>query len=115
MRDQNEENFQRLNQIGQAINMISEYTKGESAQSFCSTPMLHDAVLMQFVVIGEAVTYIDHELLEKYKYPWYKVKAFRNLIAHEYFNIKLEAVWTIIENEMPALDQVIKSMIELEF
>jgi uncharacterized protein with HEPN domain len=115
MRDQHEENFQRLNQIGQAINMISEYTKDESAQSFCSKPMLHDAVLMQFVIIGEAITHIDYELLEKHNYPWYKVKAFRNLIAHEYFNIKLEAVWTIIENEVPALEQIIKIMIELEF
>lgn len=115
MRDQHEENFQRLNQIGQAINMISEYTKGESAQTFSSTPMLQDAVLMQFVIIGEAVTHIDYDLLEKHNYPWYKVKAFRNLIAHEYFNIKMEAVWTIIENELPALKQVIKNMIDLEF
>jgi uncharacterized protein with HEPN domain len=115
MRDQHDENFQRLNQIWQAINMIGEYTKGESAQTFSSTHMLHDAVLMQFVIIGEAVTHIDYDLLEKHNYPWYKVKAFRNLIAHEYFNIKLEAVWAIIENEMPALEQVIKNMIELEF
>lgn len=115
MKDQHEENFERLNQIGQAINMISQYTKGESVQSFSSTPMLHDAVLMQFLIIGEAVTHIDYDLLEKHNYPWYKVKAFRNLIAHEYFNIKMEAVWTIIENEIPALKQVIKNMIDLEF
>lgn len=115
MRDQREENIQRLNQIELAINKIREYAKGETAQSFYSTPMLHDAVLMQFVIIGEAVTHIDNDLLEKHNYLWYKVKAFRNLIAHEYFNIKLEAVWTIIENELSALEQVIKNMIELEF
>lgn len=37
-----------------------------------------------------------------------KVKSFRNMIAHEYFNIKLSAVWLIIKTDLPALNEVIK-------
>jgi uncharacterized protein with HEPN domain len=115
MKNPREENIQQLKQIKQAIGMIINYTNGETLQSFCSKSMLQDAILMQFVVIGEAVNHIEHDLLEKYSYPWHKAKAFRNLIAHDYFNIKLEAVWKIIENDLPDLEQTIKKMIELEF
>jgi uncharacterized protein with HEPN domain len=114
MKDPHEENIQRLRQIEKAIGNIKAYVEGETRESFCSLTMLHDAVLMQFVITGEAITHIDNVLLEKYDYPWYKVKSFRNLIAHEYFNIKLEAVWMIIENELPELEKLINKIIELE-
>lgn len=89
MRDPHEESIQRLRQIEKAIGKIRAYEEGETRESFCYRTMLHDAVLMQFVIAGEAITHIDNDLLEKYDYPWYKVKSFRNLIAHEYFNIKV--------------------------
>jgi uncharacterized protein with HEPN domain len=77
--------------------------------------MLHDAVMMQFIIIGEAIMHVENEKLEKYVYPWYKVKAFRNIIAHEYFNIKLPAVWQIIENDLQQLKTVIQAMLKNEF
>ena len=65
--------------------------------------MLHDAVMMQFIIIGEAIVNVETGILAKYDYPWYKVKSFRNMIAHAYFNIKLPAVWQIIENDLHQL------------
>jgi uncharacterized protein with HEPN domain len=38
-------------------------------------------------------------------------RAFQNLISHEYFNIKLDAVWDIIENDLPELKEVIATII----
>lgn len=115
MKNPHEDSIQQLKQIEQAIISIFNYTKNETLQSFCSNSMLQDAILMQFVVIGEAVNHIELDLLDKYSYSWYKVVAFRNLIAHDYFNIKLEAVWNIVVNDLPGLEQLIKKMIELEF
>ena len=53
--------------------------------------------------------------LDKYIYPWYKVKSFRNMIAHEYFNIKLPAVWHIIEKDLQELKGVIQTILNNEF
>ena len=77
--------------------------------------MLHNAVMMQFIIIGEAIIHVENEKLEKYNYPWYKVRSFRNMIAHEYFNIKLPAVWKIIENDLPKLKEVVERILEKEF
>jgi uncharacterized protein with HEPN domain len=115
MKNPREDSLQQLKQIEQAISLIFKYTEDETLHSFCSNSMLQDAILMQFVVIGEAVNHIEFDILDKYSYSWYKVVAFRNLIAHDYFNIKLEAVWNIVENDLPGLEQLIKKMIELEF
>jgi uncharacterized protein with HEPN domain len=57
---------------------------------------------------------VDDNVLTKYSYPWYKVKAFRNLIAHEYFNIKLSAVWQTVVKDIPVLKLIIERMIEEE-
>ena len=71
--------------------------------------------MFQFSVIGEAVIHVETSLLDIYEYPWHKVRAFRNLISHEYFNIKLDAVWDIIANDLPGLKQIIETILNNEF
>ena len=88
MKDSHMESQQRLQHIEQAIADIEKFVKGETMETFCKKDMLHDAVMMQFIIIGEAIIHVENEKLAKYDYPWYKVKSFRNMIAHEYFNIK---------------------------
>jgi uncharacterized protein with HEPN domain len=115
MKDSHAESKQRLLHIEQAIADIEKFVTGETLETFCGNDMLHDAVMMQFIIIGEAIMHVENEKLEKYVYPWYKVKAFRNIIAHEYFNIKLPAVWQIIENDLQQLKTVIQAMLKNEF
>ncbi|MFC0261220.1 HepT-like ribonuclease domain-containing protein [Fontibacter flavus] len=91
------------------------FTKGLEKESFEKHELVHQAVLMQFIVIGEAINHVDDEILNRYAYPWYKVKSFRNFIAHECFNLKLSAVWEIISQELGVLSQIIDEMITTEF
>lgn len=115
MKDSHIESQQRLLHIEQAIADIEKFTKGESLETFCEKDMLHDAVMMQFIIIGEAIIHVESEKLNKYDYPWYKVRSFRNMIAHQYFNIKLPAVWQIIENDLKELQGVIQTILKTEF
>lgn len=115
MKNPHLESQKRLQHILQAILIIEEYVKDSNSIHFTETPLLHDAVLFQFTVIGEAINHVESEKLERYAYPWHKVRSFRNLIAHEYFNIKLSAVWNIIEGELPQLKATIETLLENEF
>lgn len=115
MKDNHVESLKRLQDIEQSIASIQKYVSSETIDSFCKNNIVHDAVLFQFSIIGEAIIYVETEKLEKYKYPWYKVRSFRNMIAHEYFNIKLGVVWEIIENELPILNKVVKTILKNEF
>ena len=115
MRDYHLDSQKPLQHISNAIDAIFKYVSGESLFTFAKSDLIHDAVLFQFSIIGEAVNFVETELLEKYNYPWCKVRSFRNLISHEYFNIKMEAVWQIIEKDLPELRTVIKSILKNEF
>lgn len=114
-RDDRIESQKRLEHIVAAIENIENFVHGYNGKSFCSDTMLNNAVLFQFTVIGEAIAHVENEVLEKYHYPWYKVRSFRNLIAHEYFNVKLEAVWKIIKTDLPGLKQAINNILNNEF
>lgn len=115
MKDSHVESQQRLLHIEEAIADIEKFTTNETLESFCEKDMLHDAVMMKFIIIGEAIINVENEKLNKYDYPWYKVKSFRNMIAHEYFNIKLPAVWQIIENDLQQLKEIVQTMLKKEF
>ncbi|MBS1621502.1 MAG: DUF86 domain-containing protein [Bacteroidetes bacterium] len=115
MKDSHKDSHQRLLQIEKAISDIERFTRNETLESFCENDMLHDAVMMQFIIIGESIIHVESKLLDKYDYPWYKVKAFRNMIAHEYFNIKFSAVWQIVEKDLQPLKRAVKTMLKKEF
>ena len=114
-KDDHVESFKRLQHILEAIAEIHKYVLNESVTSFCQSGLIHDAVLYQFSVIGEAIIHVEDEKLDKYVYPWHKVRSFRNMIAHEYFNIKLIAVWAIIQNDLPELKKIIEQILAYEF
>jgi len=115
MKDSHIESLKRLEHIALAITNIEKYVVNENINSFCENDILHDAVMLQFIIIGEAINNVENDKLEKYNYPWYKVRSFRNMIAHEYFNIKLDAVWQILESDLPALKKVIQEILKNEF
>jgi uncharacterized protein with HEPN domain len=115
MKNKFEDSKIRLEQIQKAIQEIENYVVGETSVSFCQKNILHDAVLLQFIIIGESINHVDSEILDKFDYPWYKVRSFRNFIAHEYFNIKLEAVWLIIEENLADLKNMIVLILKNEF
>jgi uncharacterized protein with HEPN domain len=115
MKDLRLESFKRLQHIEQAIDSIKNYVENETVESFCDKSILYDAVLFKFSVIGEAIIHVESEILEKYNYPWYKVRSFRNLIAHEYFNIKMMAVWQIIITDLPKLNEFVTTILKNEF
>lgn len=115
MKDSHVDSQQWLQHIVQAIADIEKFVTGETMETFCEKDMLHDAVMMKFLIIGEAIIHVENEKLDKYDYPWYKVKSFRNMIAHDYFNIKLPAVWHIIERDLQELKRVVQTILNKEF
>ena len=51
---------------------------------------------------------IDEKFKEKYdEVPWQKIAGMRDVIAHGYFMVDLNAVWKIFEKDLPNLKEKI--------
>ena len=115
MRDSKISGKERLEHIRQAISDIKMYTKDSSKETFLTNVVLINATLFQFAIIGEAIIYIDDDILDKYAYPWHKVRGFRNFILHEYHAIEFRIVWEAIEKDLPVLEKFVNQILESEF
>jgi len=115
MRDSRITGKERLEHIKQAIADIENFIKDSSKESYLSDSMLINATLFQFSIIGEAIIYVDDDLLAKYEFPWYKVRGFRNFILHEYHAIEFRIVWETIKNDLPELKEKVDQILANEF
>lgn len=73
------------------------------------------ATLYQFAIIGEAIRYVDCDILEKYAYPWHKLIGFRNFILHEYHAISFRIDWEAVKGDIPELKKLIENILANEF
>ncbi|GAB5464657.1 MAG: DUF86 domain-containing protein [Candidatus Kapaibacteriales bacterium] len=94
-----------------SIEKINRYASDhQTADSLFGDEESFEAILMNFLIIGESVGRIKDET--KAKYPdisWREIKDFRNLIAHDYFGIDVLEIFEIIKYELPVLnEQVLK-------
>ncbi len=115
MRDKNLSSKESLEQMLDAITKIEAFCTDSNEKLFSGDLKLNSAVLLHFVIIGEAIINVDNEILKQNNYAWYKVKAFRNLIAHQYHIITMKMVWGIIVNDLPELKKVIENILINEF
>ena len=99
--------------ILEAINKIQIYSSSFSdADEFFENEKDFDAVLMNFIIIGEMVMRMSNEFINKYdNVDWSKIKGFRNLVAHNYFGIDAEEVWQIIKDKIPTLKEEIEKIL----
>jgi uncharacterized protein with HEPN domain len=115
MKDNKLSDRYRILHIREAIARIYFYISNIDEIVFLEDLKTQDSILYQFVIISEAVTYSNPDLLRKYPYEWYKVKAFRNYAVHRYFNINMSAVWNVIVNDLKILSEVVENILKKEY
>jgi len=76
-----------------------------------------DGICMLLIAIGEAFKQIDRstdgKLLARYpEINWAGVKGVRDVIAHGYFDIDAEQIFSICHTDIPPLRDTVKKMIE---
>ncbi|MDD3694797.1 MAG: DUF86 domain-containing protein [Lentisphaeria bacterium] len=82
-----------------ALTDIFLYTDVEK-NIFMAEKMRQDAVQRKFSIIGEAVKNLSVGLREKYPHiQWSNMARFRDVLAHHYFGVDLDAVWQISKKE----------------
>jgi len=106
-----------LVRIEESIFQLSEWTRNvTNADDFSSSPdgmILLNAVCMKLLAIGEEVKGLDKrtdkKLLNQYpSVPWKEVMGLRDIIAHHYFEVDPNEIFTVIKVDIPPLLEIVK-------
>jgi len=82
---------------------VRRYT-AEGRDAFEASDMRQDAVLRNLEVIGEAAKGIDEEHRQRWEHvPWRRMAGLRDVLIHAYRDVELDAVWTVCQEDIPAL------------
>lgn len=89
--------------IGFAEKVLA-YTEGLNREDFRRSGLVYDATLRNLELIGEAATHIPDIVRDRAtEIPWRMIVATRNRLAHAYLGIDDDTLWSIIQEEVPAL------------
>ena len=100
-----------LEDVIEASQKILIYTNGLQYKDFIDDSKTVDAVIRNFIIIGEAANNMGIEFKEKHKQvDWFRITGFRNRVAHDYIGIDYEIVWNIITNYLHKLIEDINGL-----
>ncbi len=80
------------------------YTEGLNREDIGRSGLVYDATLRNLELIGEAATHIPDIVRNRAaEIPWRMIVATRNRLAHAYLGIDDDTLWSIVQEEVPAL------------
>jgi len=104
-----------IEHILKSIELIEEYTRNNTKESFIKNQLLQDSIVRRLEIIGEAVKNIPSDIRNKNPdIPWTDIAATRDKIIHHYFGVDLNTIWYIIKKDLPELKNQIKNIIKKE-
>ena len=103
---------ERLLDIMEAIERIERYAEqGKSA--FEADELIQNWMVNHISMIGEACRSLSNEFkAEHANVPWADIIGMRNILVHHYFGIDEDAVWSVVEKDIPELKFNIETILK---
>jgi uncharacterized protein with HEPN domain len=99
-----------LSHILEAISAIESFTTEGRAQ-FMLDLKTQSAVVRQIEIVGEAVKNLSAELVaQETDVPWRLIAGTRDRLIHKYFRVDLDAVWSMVEQDLPTLKKHVRRL-----
>jgi uncharacterized protein with HEPN domain len=101
-----------LAHILDAIQRIESFT-APGHEQFASQTIIQDAVIRNLEVIGEVVKSLSEEMRSHHPdVPWKQIAGMRDVLIHNYFGVKLEAIWRVVVDHLPQLKAKVVQLLE---
>lgn len=73
------------------------------------------AVARAIEILGEAATNVDDATRTAHpEIPWQELAGTRIILAHKYFSVDLDVVWSIVHDDLPTLIQSLEDIVPPE-
>lgn len=84
----------RVRHILESIEKIVRYTDGMSFDQFQEDDRTIDAVIRNFLIIGEATRHVPNSIrAQSSEVPWRLMEGMRHVLVHDYEMVRLDTVW----------------------
>ena len=85
-----------------AARMIEGFTTGVRFDQYMGDRKLQSAVERALEIIGEAARRVSDTFKSAHlEIPWHGIIAQRNVLAHEYGEIKQDRIWRVVMSHIP--------------
>jgi uncharacterized protein with HEPN domain len=102
---------ERLLDILEAIERIEKYAQ-EGKSAFEADELIQTWIIHHIELIGEACRSLPPDFQARYaNVPWADIIGMRNLLVHHYFGIDTDAVWSVVEHDIPELKMNIRTIL----
>ena len=99
-----------------AADNVSQFMQGVSFDNFMRERKLQAAVEREVEIIGEAARRVSESFREMHpEIQWRAIIAQRNVLAHEYGEIKQERMWLVAIERVPDLIKKLKPIVTVFF
>jgi uncharacterized protein with HEPN domain len=103
---------ERLLDILEAIERIEKYAE-EGKDAFEADELIQTWIVHHITIIGEACRTLPDDFQARYaNIPWADIVGMRNILVHHYFGIDTEAVWSVVERDLPELKLNIQAILK---
>ncbi|MCW6037372.1 DUF86 domain-containing protein [Spirulina subsalsa FACHB-351] len=105
--------IEALIDIQDSIELIYTYVQDIDRKSLENNIEKQDAIVRRLIVIGEATKRLSAQFREQHsEIPWKQIAGMRDIITHDYDEIELEEIWSVIQKDLVTLKNYIKPLIE---
>jgi uncharacterized protein with HEPN domain len=106
------DNREKLRDILEAIERIDRYAV-QGRQAFEQNELIQTWFIQHLQIIGEAARALSADIREQNpEVPWSQMIGMRNVLTHNYFEIDLDVVWSVVERELPKLKPQIEAILQ---
>jgi uncharacterized protein with HEPN domain len=110
-----EQDLAYLWDLREAAKEIVAFVQGIQFAEFIQNRMIRYAVERQLLVIGEASYHVSAMLREAHpEIPWRQMIGLRNVLAHEYGEIKVDRIWNAAVVSVPELLKALQPLVPEE-
>jgi len=103
---------ERLLDILEAIERIEKYAD-EGKETFEADELIQTWIVHHITIIGEACRTLSDDFQARYaNVPWADIVGMRNILVHHYFGIDKDAVWSVVEKDLPELKLNIQAILK---
>ena len=83
---------------------ITEIIQGVTHSMFAENKTIRYAIERLLLIIGEAANHVSKEFQEKHpEIEWAQIIGLRNILAHEYGEVKMDKIYLATTKSIPAL------------